>query len=92
MGTSGEKQQEILNEITNGHKGVPIDIINKVNKSICKIIITKSDKKTEYGTGFFLKASDSLEYFITTVFHGIIASPFLTKNGRGCNNYVYLKS
>ena len=36
---------------------IPMDITNKVIKSICKIII-KNNGVISYGTGFFMKISD----------------------------------
>ena len=45
-------------------KPIPINIINKVIKSICKIIIKKEDKRI-YGTGFFLNIPDSGKYLCT---------------------------
>ena len=48
-------------EIFTGHnKPVPISIINKAAKSVCKIIIGN-----ESGTGFFMKVSDIENYLIT---------------------------
>ena len=43
---------------------IPVPIIDKVSKSICKIII-KNNPKDIYGTGFFLKISDYKKYLIT---------------------------
>ena len=48
------------------HKQVDIKIIKEVEKSICKILITKNEKEDKiYGTGFFLNYSDSQKYLIT---------------------------
>ena len=53
-------------EILIGHnKPVPMNIANKVMKSICKIIIKGINKNIIYGTGFFMKISNSLKYLIT---------------------------
>ena len=49
-------------ELYTGHKPIPINIINKVLKSICKITIKKGNI---YGTGFFMNVSESLKYLIT---------------------------
>ena len=57
-------QNNIKEEICTGHKGVPIDIITKVKNSICKITIEK-EKGLLYGTGFFLRVSDSLKFIFT---------------------------
>ena len=53
-----------INENLTGHKAVPLEIQNKVKKSICKIIIIKN-KENIYGTGFFMKISDSLKFLFT---------------------------
>ena len=48
------------------HKQVDIKIIKEVEKSICKILITKNENEDKiYGTGFFLNYSDSQKYLIT---------------------------
>ena len=51
-------------EVFTGHKPIPVKIINKVMKSICKITIETNERKS-YGTGFFLNYSNSLKYLIT---------------------------
>ena len=55
---------ETKNEVFTGHKPIPLKIANKVMKSICKISI-KTKKGIFYGTGFFLKYSDSKKYLMT---------------------------
>ena len=50
-----------INELDTGHKPIPIDIVNAVNKSICKISI----KKNKNGTGFFMNISKTIKYLIT---------------------------
>ena len=50
--------------ISTENKPIPVNIINKVIKSICKIIIKKEDKRI-YGTGFFLNIPDSGKYLCT---------------------------
>ena len=77
MGTSticGQCNQEKINrkkaiykdEIQTGHKSIPLDISNKVRESICKIIIKKKgDKGILYGSGFFMKISESLKFLFT---------------------------
>ena len=52
-------------QVLTGHKPVPMKIANKVMKSICKIIIRKEGKPHSFGTGFFLKVSDSLKCLVT---------------------------
>jgi V8-like Glu-specific endopeptidase len=52
-------------EIDTGHKPIPIDIINTVMKSICKISIKMKDQKIQNGTGFFMNISNTIKYLIT---------------------------
>ena len=47
-------ENEIKNEVFTGHKPIPLKIVNKVFKSICKITINIKDR-VAYGTGFFFK-------------------------------------
>ena len=51
-------------EMATSNKSVPVDIIFKARKSICKIII-KSNTGVIYGTGFFMMVSDTEKYLIT---------------------------
>jgi hypothetical protein len=44
-------------------KSVPVNIISKANKSICKIIIRGNNNAN--ATGFFMKVSDTEKYLIT---------------------------
>ena len=46
------------------NRSVPIKIINKASKSICKIII-KRNPHNILATGFFMKVSDNEKYLIT---------------------------
>ena len=46
------------------NRSIPIDVVNKIVKSVCKIIIPNKPKDF-YGTGFFMKISDSEKYFLT---------------------------
>ena len=55
---------EEVKEIILGHKPIPIKIINKVIKSMCKITI-KSEKENNFGNGFFLNYSDKLKLLLT---------------------------
>ena len=57
------------NEALIGHKPVPLSIINKVKESICKIIIKKKGGIL-YGTGFFMKISESSKFLFTN-YHAI---------------------
>ena len=58
-------QNMAKDEIDTGHKPIPIKIINKVMKSISKIIIIINNKKKNYGTGFFFYYTDKIKYLIT---------------------------
>jgi len=55
----------IRNEIDTGHKYVSLNISYKIMKSICKIIIKKKENEPFYGTGFFMKISNSLKFLFT---------------------------
>jgi len=43
---------DMKDEVLTGHKPIPMQIVIKVMKSICKIIIRK-EKGNNYGSGFF---------------------------------------
>ena len=58
---NGKKDEILIGD----NKPVPMNIANKVMKSICKIIIKGINKNNIYGTGFFMKISNSLKYLIT---------------------------
>ena len=60
-GENGKKDEILIGD----NKPVPMNIANKVMKSICKIIIKGINKNIIYGTGFFMKISNSLKYLIT---------------------------
>ena len=60
MGICGE--DKIKKEEEKDKQNVPIQITDRLMKSICKIILEK-DKKT--ATGFFMTVSDSFKYIIT---------------------------
>mgnify|MGYP002626851517 CR=1 FL=1 len=53
-----------IDEGGTGHPPVPLDVANTVFKSICKITIT-TRKGSIYGTGFFLRITDSLKCLVT---------------------------
>ena len=59
---------EMEDQVLTGHKPIPINIANKVKKSICKIIILNEKGVNCYGTGFFMKISDKLKCLITLKF------------------------
>ena len=52
------------NESMNGHPPIPIKLSVKAEKSICKISYLYN-KEAYFGTGFFMKYSDSLKLLIT---------------------------
>ena len=56
---------EAKDEVLTGHKPIPMNIANKVMKSICKIIIQIGKGRLGYGTGFFMKFKDTKKYLIT---------------------------
>ena len=77
MGASGDKGNKKENKIENiketnrkeeglfvDHMPIPINIVNKVLKCICKISIRKA-KGVIYGTGFFMKIDNSKKYLLT---------------------------
>ena len=51
-------------EAYTGHKQIPMKIANKVLESVCKITV-ETKKGILYGTGFFMKYSDSLKCLMT---------------------------
>ena len=59
------------------HKPIPINIINKALKSICKITI-RQKKRIIYGTGFFMKIDNSKKYLITN--YHIISKETINEN------------
>ena len=54
-----------IKELLIGHKPISIKVSIHVMKSICKIIIIKGQNNFSFGTGFFMKVSDSEKYLIT---------------------------
>ena len=65
-------------ELSTGHKPIPVDMANKVVQSICKITATydNSDRHT-FGTGFFMNIN-SLNYLITN--NHVISKDIIYKN------------
>ena len=63
----------IKEEIYQIYKSIPLKIANKVNNSICKIIIDQT-----FGTGFFMNISDSVKFLITN--YHIINNEAINKN------------
>ena len=57
-------EEKILNEEITGNGPIEKDIAIKAMKSICKIKLINKEVN-RYGTGFFVKLSDSLKCFIT---------------------------
>ena len=51
-------------EAFTGHKPIEIDVLIAMRRSICKIIVDNKGK-IKFGTGFFMKVSDSKRYLIT---------------------------
>ena len=47
-----------------GPKPIPLDIVDKAKKSICKIMV-KINNSAYFGTGFFMNISESKKYLIT---------------------------
>ena len=65
MGTTGEIKNSINEkELYETIGPIPIELVNKVIKSICKIIIKKEDQII-FGIGFFMGVSDTKRYLIT---------------------------
>ena len=77
MGASSNKNNSPINQSYTGHREMDIDIINKVRNSICKIMIMDG-QNIFYGTGYFMKISDSLRYLLTN--HHNINSDVINKN------------
>ena len=59
------------------HRPIPIDITLKAMKCVCKIGIN-SERGSLYGTGFFMRISDELNYLITA--HHIINENRINEN------------
>ena len=71
------KRKEELYADTN-HKPIPIDLVNKALKSVCKIIIKKNNENI-FGTGFFININNSNKYLITN-YHIISESAINNEN------------
>ena len=52
------------NEVFTGNKPIDIEILISMRRSICKIIVDNKGY-IQYGTGFFMKVSDSKRFLIT---------------------------
>ena len=61
---NSEIKNGVKSEIFTTHKPIPVKIINKVMKSICKITI-ETEKGVLYGTGFFLNYSNTKKFLVT---------------------------
>ena len=55
---------KILEKDIDGNISVPVNIIIKATKSVCKITIKGNEGKI-YGTGFFMKVSNTKKYLVT---------------------------
>ena len=55
-----------IDQICIGHRSTPIELLNMAKKSVCKISTEKGNSKLiGFGTGFFMRISDSLKYLFT---------------------------
>ena len=72
------EKYERYDEILIGHKPVPMNIANKAMKSICKIFIKGINENNIYGTGFFMKISNSLKCLITN--YHVISPQVINQN------------
>ena len=52
------------NEVITGHMPIPVKIVYKVTKAVCKINI-EAKGEISHGTGFFLNYSNSKKYLMT---------------------------
>ena len=97
-GHSGARQPRAPEPITNkpsSIKVVPMDLINKLKKSVCKIKIIKNKKCIGLGTGFFmyLSQNDKTQRYLLTNYHvfkeinGIMELEINGKNG-DLNNLI----
>ena len=59
-----KNNQNKINQASNGHPPISMKLANEAMKSICKISYLYNNKTT-FGTGFFLKHSDSLKLLIS---------------------------
>ena len=64
------------NEVIIRHKPIPVKIVTKVTKAVCKIRI-ETNQGIAHGTGFFLNYSDSKK-FLMTCYH--VINPTLENN------------
>ena len=64
MGICVKNFRHRQNEVIIGSRPIPIKIVNKVMKSICKIVI-KTKENIAYGTGFFINYSNQEKYLMT---------------------------
>jgi hypothetical protein len=49
-----EKNKMIKEELGMGHRPIPLNVANKLSKSICKITFINNENQIIYGTGFFM--------------------------------------
>ena len=66
-------------ELFTGHMFIPIEVTNKVLKSICKFTIKMNGGNDYYnGTGFFMNINDSKKYVLTN--YHIISEKIINEN------------
>ena len=65
----GVCDSQIKKEVGMGRRQIPIDLVNRLSKSMCKITYINTDNNKVYGTGFFM-IYNSLKYLIS-VYHVI---------------------
>ena len=74
--TNSFKPTEEKEMLMENHIALPINLVGKALKSVCKIII-KNNPQNILGTGFFMKISDSQKYLITN--YHIISEDMVNK-------------
>ena len=75
---SKENLEGEVDEMIIGAKPVPIELANKVMKSICKIAFKTNQNLLGFGTGFFMKVSDSSKNLLTN--YHVINPDLINKN------------
>ena len=58
-----EDRNDGKNEVITGHLPIPVKIVYKVTKAVCKINI-EAKGEISHGTGFFLNYSNSKKYLM----------------------------
>ena len=75
---SKENLEGEVDEMIIGAKPVPMELANKVMKSICKIAFKTNQNLLGFGTGFFMKVSDSANNLLTN--YHVINPDLINKN------------